>query len=151
MAPASRTEPRAAQEDEMNPPEGRRRRSPRKQVFPTPAEREDSPLREYFPTHLLDYPAIFEQCVKCASARLYGMESWLDHLGAFHPIPPLWPSTMIRDGIINSDKPYTSLVSPTNRCDDAKIPRPMNKYFVSYFLSLSTIRLINIWNMSCIS
>lgn len=77
--------------------------------------------------------AEFDECSRCEKARSAGLDAWMDHLGHVHTFPSRWPSSKIDDGLMDKDRPYTSVVDSHKKRKAAGIPRPLNSFMVSFF------------------
>ncbi|CAH8874699.1 unnamed protein product [Trichobilharzia szidati] len=73
----------------------------------------------------------FTTCDQCSELRSKSLDSWIDHLGEYHPVPIHWPSSRAAD-LCQTEKryPYTTVVGSNKKRKATAIPRPLNSFMI---------------------
>ncbi|VDQ08703.1 unnamed protein product [Trichobilharzia regenti] len=76
----------------------------------------------------------FTTCDQCPELRSKSLDSWIDHLGEYHPVPIHWPSSRAAH-LSQTEKryPYTTVVGSNKKRKATAIPRPLNSFMVSIY------------------
>lgn len=75
-----------------------------------------------------------KDCDQCSTAKLGGLQIWMQHLTDEHAIPTEWPSDRAsRLTGSNALRPYTTIAESKKKRRKDSIPRPLNSFMVSYY------------------
>ncbi|CAH8287218.1 unnamed protein product [Schistosoma mattheei] len=75
-----------------------------------------------------------KDCDQCSTAKLGGLQIWMQHLTDEHAIPTEWPSDRVsRLTGSNALRPYTTIAESKKKRRKDSIPRPLNSFMVSYY------------------
>ncbi|CAH8606608.1 unnamed protein product [Heterobilharzia americana] len=72
-----------------------------------------------------------QDCDQCASAKLGGLQVWMQHLTDEHAVPTEWPSDRAaRLTGVNALRPYTTIAESKKKRRKDSIPRPLNSFML---------------------